>query len=799
MPLNEADTCRLHVTPRLRAAGWETDPHSLTEQYPYTAGRIRLVDGRPVRGKRKRVDYLLRFLRDLPIATVEAKPEDAPEGEGLQQSKDYALDLDLKFAYATNGHWIIEFDFIRGTETRLDAFPNPDELFARLKAATGLDDRKTGQLLTPAYHQPDRPLRYYQQIAIHRTLSAILSRQRRILLCMATGTGKTTVAFQICWRLWNARWNLAGAHRKPRMLFLADRNVLVDDPTAKDFAPFGEARWKIDGGRVRTSREMYFAIYQAIAADKSRPGLYRRYPPDFFDLIIVDECHRGSARDESSWREILEWFQPACQLGMTATPLREDTRDSYRYFGNPIYSYSLRQGIDDGFLAPYRVHRVVTDVDAAGWRPSREELDRYGREIPDELYETKDFERIIALKARTQAIARHLSSFMRRGDRWAKTIVFCVDQEHALAMRQALTDCNSDLAARQPDYCVRVTSDEGDRGRALLGRFQEPDEPVPVILTTSQMLTTGVDAPTCRNVVLVRVINSSGEFKQIIGRGTRIREDYGKTWFNIIDYTGSATERFADPGFDGFPDELDITEIDAEGVETGTETLDPEATTESHPEPGGQDAPPPGDDTSTTGGTTVDEPRPRKYYIDDGKVQIIGHLVYEHDDQGRQLRVVQYTDYSATKVRTLFDSADALRDQWADPVSRDAIQTKLTERGIDAGHLAEAAGCLDADPLDLLCHLAFQKPLRTRRERAEHLRRGHADFFDRWSAAARGILNELLDRYTEHGPEEFRIPDALQVPPLTEHGNPQEIAELFGGPLEMRYAVTRLQALLYQP
>jgi len=797
MPLNEADTCRVYVTPRLRDAGWETEPHSLSEQYGYTDGRIRIADGRPVRGERKRVDYLLRFLRDLPIATVEAKPEDAPEGTGLQQSKGYATDLDLRFAYATNGHWIIEFDFIRGTETRLDAFPTPAELFTRLKAAQGLDDHRAKQFLTPAHYQPERPLRYYQQIAIARVLTAILSGEPRILLCMATGTGKTTVAFQICWRLWQARWNLAGLHRKPRMLFLADRNVLVDDPMAKDFAPFGNTRWKIDGRRVHKSREMCFAIYQALAADTARPGLYREYPPDFFDLIVIDECHRGSARDESSWREILEWFRPACQLGMTATPLRDDNRDSYRYFGSPVYSYSLRQGIDDGFLAPYRVHRVITDVDATGWRPSRDEQDRYGRPIPDEHYETKDFERIIALKARTRAIAKHLCDFMRRGDRWAKTIVFCVDQEHALVMRQALTELNQDLAARRPDYCVRITGDEGERGRALLSRFQEPDEPAPAIVTTSQMLTTGVDVPTCRNVVLVRVINSGGEFKQIIGRGTRIREDHGKTWFNILDYTGSATERFADADFDGFPDALDVTEIDAAGSATGATDLDPDP--DLDPESAADTATPASDtDTATTGAATIADPEPRKLYVDGGRFRIIGHVVYEHDDAGRQLRVVQYTDYSAERLRLLFVSADELRDQWADPVTRDEVQARLARHGIDAAQLADAASRPDADPLDLLCHLAFQKPLRTRRERAEYLRRQQPDFFERWSATARGILNELLDRYTEHGPGEFRIPDALQVPPLTEHGNPQEIAELFGGPLALRQAVTRLQALLYR-
>ncbi len=799
MSLNEADTCRVYVTPMLRAAGWEDPPHLIAEQQTFTDGRVRIVAGKAIRGERKRVDYFLLYTRDFPLAVVESKPEDAAEGTGLQQSKGYAELRDLRFAYATNGHWIVEFDFLTGRETSLTAFPTPDELLARLKVAEGLGDEATRRLLTPSYWAPEAPPRYYQGVATNRTLLAILQEQRRILLCMATGTGKTLVAFQVCWKLWTAHWTRDASPRKPRILFLADRNVLVDDPKDKHFAPFGNARWKIEGGVVRLSRQMYFAIYQAIARDKTRPGLYRQYPRDFFDLIVVDECHRGSATDESNWREILEWFEPAYQLGMTATPLRAENRDTYRYFGNPVYSYSLRQGIEDGFLAPYRVHRVVTDLDATGWRPSPAEIDRYGREIPDGLYETKDFERIIALKARTEAIAKHLTDFMRRTDRWAKTIVFCVDQEHATEMRKALTNLNQDLVAKHPHYVERITSDEGDIGRGFLSQFQDPEQPTPVIVTTSQMLTTGVDVPTCKNVVLVRVINSLTEFKQIIGRGTRMREDYGKTWFNIIDYTGSATARFADPDFDGFPEAIDVTEIDGQGNETGTTTIDP--TEPDDAEPGddqihADDADDGGEEDPARGG--IDEPRSRKYYVDGGQVRIVGHVVYELDEAGSQLRVIQYTDYTAAQIRTLFRTPDELTADWADPVKRDEVLVRLEAVGIRFMDLADAAGAPEADPLDLLCHLAFQRPLRTRRERAEHLRRNRPDFFDQYSVVARGILDTLLDQYTEHGPGEFQIPHALMNPPIKAHGNAIEIADLFGGPLAMREAVNQLQALLYQ-
>ncbi|MBE0582510.1 MAG: DEAD/DEAH box helicase family protein, partial [Desulfofustis sp.] len=502
MSLNEADTCRVYVTPKLREVGWEKLPHSINEQKTFTDGRVLMRGNRTVRGEQKRADYILRYTRDYPIAAVEAKAEGENAGKGLQQAKDYAEILGLKFAYATNGHEIIEFDYITGLEKHLSAFPSPEELFKRYQSSECISDDMAESLLKPSHHAVGFTPRYYQEIAINRSVQAVLSGDRRILLCMATGTGKTNVAFQICWKLWNARWNRTGEYRKPRILFLADRNILVDDPKDKTFTPFGEARYKIEGGTISKGREMYFAIYQSISKDARRPGLYKEFQRDFFDLIVVDECHRGSARDESNWREILDYFEPAYQIGMTATPKREDNADTYHYFKNPIYTYSLKQGIDDGFLAPYRVHRVVTEVDATGWRPSKDEVDRYGREIPDGEYQTKDFERIISLKARTQTIAKHLSDFMSRNGRLDKTIVFCVDQEHADEMRRSLNNLNTDLVKKYPDYVARVTSEEGKVGRGHLGRFQEPEKTAPVILTTSQLLTTGVDAPTCKNIVL---------------------------------------------------------------------------------------------------------------------------------------------------------------------------------------------------------------------------------------------------------------------------------------------------------
>lgn len=783
---NEADTCRKYIVPKLQSAGWDSEPHRLNEQVTFTDGRIVPAGGKARRKPGKRADYILRYRPDFPIAVVEAKPEYATPGKGLQQAKEYAEILGLKFAYGSNGHGIIEFDYLTGVETELSEFPTPGELWTRYRGGQKLKADTADRLIAPTYTLGGKPLRYYQEIAVNRTVESIVGGKNRILLTMATGTGKTIVAFQICWKLTQARWNRASDNRRPRILYLSDRNILIDDPKDKTFAPFGDARWKIENGIANKSREMYFAIYQAIARDERRPGLYKEYSSDFFDLIIIDECHRGSANEDGSWREILEYFEPAYQLGMTATPLREDNRDSYLYFGNPIYTYTLRQGIDDGFLAPYRVHRVITTWDAVGWRPSAGDLDRYGRAIPDEEYQTKEFERVISLRARTQAVAKHLTAFLKKTDRFAKTIVFCVDQEHADEMCHALNNLNSDLVRQYPDYVCRVTADEGDIGKGHLSHFQDLERTSPVILTTSQLLTTGVDAPTCRNIVLIRVINSMTEFKQIIGRGTRVRDDYDKLYFNIVDYTGSATRLFADPEFDGEPAFLTEEELTQEG-----DTSKEEVIVEPGPEETDIDGPIP---PVFTDGPPSER---RKFYFDGGEVDIAAHLVYELDTEGKQLRVVMFTDYTADRVRTMYPNAASLRQAWSDPNSRHDVIEKLRERGIEFDELASASNQPDADPFDLLCHVAFNAPLRTRRERAQRLRTERKDFFDQYGPEAKSILNELLDKYTEHGAAQFVLPEVLQVPPINEHGNVIEIAAMFGGEDKLVDAVRELQTILY--
>ena len=676
--------------------------------------------------------------------------------------------LGLKFAYATNGVAIIEVDYLTGEERPVDAFPTPEELWRRQRLAEGpADTGAAAKLLAPGWADRSKPLRYYQEIAINRAVREIVTGRSRILLTLCTGSGKTAIAFQVAWRLWTSRWNAKGAARRPKVLFLADRNFLVDDPMAQDFSPFGDARHKITGGDASKARDMYFATYQSIARDERRPGLFREYARDFFDLVIVDECHRGSARAGGNWREILDWFEPATQLGMTATPRREDNVDTYEYFGDAIYEYSLARGIDDGFLAPFRVHRVITDYDAAGWRPSRGELDRLGRAIPDGEYHTPDFERLVAMKARTRAIAKHLVEFMRQTDRHAKTIVFCVDQEHAMEMRSALVEFNADLVRAQPDYVCRVTADEGQVGAAHRAKFQDVETSSPVILTTSQLLTTGLNAPTCKNVVLARVVGSMPEFKQIIGRGTRLRPDYGKFAFNIVDYTGTATENFADPAFDGPPmheeHEL-IGEVEDSGRTSRFDYGD-------------------SDDDEWQPEIEIDPKHDvhRKYYVDGGSVEIVKHLVYELDSDGKQIACRQLTDYTADKVRTFYASASDLRRDWLSSERRDEIVDRLLEHGVDIETLGESLDKPDADPFDLLCHLAFNAPLRTRRERAARVKEKETEFFERYGSAAREVLEAMLDKYSEYGSVQFKLPDILQIPPISGWGNVIEIADRFGG------------------
>jgi type I restriction enzyme R subunit len=790
---NEANTCRKYVEPRLEDAGWNTEPHDYTENYYFTDGKIRPKNQRQPRGKRKFADYLLLYNGELPLAVVEAKRKRKTPDEGLEQAIDYAKILNVKFAYSTNGKGIVEYDFITGKQSDAqDSFPSPEQLWQRLTGEKKEQIREdiAEKLLTPFYPTPGKPVRYYQRNAINAAIAAILKGQRRLLLTMATGTGKTSVAFQICWKLVNIDWNAYGQNDTPRILFLADRNILVDDPMNKDFSAFKEdIIYKIQG-EAKKGREIYFAIYQGIGDREDSPGLYRQYSRDYFDLIIVDECHRGSANDEGNWRQILEYFEPAYQLGMTATPLRNDNVDTYRYFGNPLYTYSLKDGINDGFLAPYRVYRVSTRSDRDGWRPSAGQLDRYGRSIPDEVYQTPDFERTLVRDARTRAIAQHITDFLKSSDRYAKTIVFCVDEPHVKAMIKALRNLNTDITKDNPNYISRITAGAGAVGNGHLYQFKDIQDNTHIIAVTSKLLTTGVDVPTCKNVVLARVIRAMTDFKQIIGRGTRVREDYGKIYFNIIDYTNS-TVLFDDRDFDGEPTLINESEIDNEGktIEETEQELESEEIEADEDELE--------DEISGFPGLPEDDDEPpRKFYADGGTEEVVEEKIYDLDVEN-QLRLSKLIDYTREQVRTLYRSTLEVQQRWADPEQRAEIIELLADRGIDFEELKTVTNQPEADPFDLLCHIAFDAPVLTYKQRAERLKRKKKDFFERYSTDAKAILELLLDSYAQGGLQQLALPAALKVKAVEQYGNVSEIAARFGGADKLKQAVYLLQSLLY--
>jgi type I restriction enzyme R subunit len=790
----EKDTCRDFVLPRLKAAGWADE--QIVEQYPITGGRIITVGRKHRRAAPLRADYVLEYEPSVPIAVVEAKREYAIPGKGMQQAKVYAQLLDLPFAYSTNGKGLVEDDRDTGHETaNLSAFPSPGELWARFQAWKGIVEPEVAEGLLLPFNRdlrnPDGSVkepRYYQRTAINRSIEAILRGDKRLLLTLATGTGKTFVSMQIVWKLWKSGWR---SGRNPRILYLADRNILVDQPIEREYKPaFGTGEgspiWKLQGGEAKAGREIYFALYQQLSDSGEDPnGMFRQFAPDFFDLVIVDECHRGSARAESSWRAILEHFSPATQLGMTATPKRDETIDSYEYFGDPLFEYSLAQGIDDGFLAPYRVRRVVLSPDAHGWAPEQGQLDLFGKEIPDDLYTTKDFERVVSLLSRTDAAAKHLTDYLQRTDRFAKTIVFCVNQDHADDMRRALHNANADLAKQHPNYVVRIVSDEHEIGRGHLSDFADTEKDVPVIATTSEMLSTGVDLPTVRNIVLFRPVGSMAMFKQMIGRGTRLFPDEDKLSFDIIDYSG-ATGLFSDPEFDGPPERVDREEIDDEGNVV-------EDTVVEEPEPEFED----GSDTDEVDPDDLDEEPRAKFVVDGVEVWVTAEATYHLDPETHRLRLVEYRDFVTEAVRSIFPDANDLRSRWVNRVGRQDVLDALAARGIDPAELLERADLPDADPIDVLVHLAWNQPLATRIDRVRRVRKEHAVFFEQFQPAAREVLAHLLDKYAEHGISQLDDLGVLQVPPLSTLGSPAEIARRFGSVDALHTAVAQLGELLY--
>lgn len=789
--LSERDVCTKFVTPALTAAGWDLR-HQIREEVTLTKGRIK-VRGRMVsRGKAKRADYVLYYKPNLPLAVIEAKDETHSVGAGMQQALAYAEMLDVPFAFSTNGRAFLFHDrTVQSPEVEreipLSAFPSPEELWRRYCAWKGIEG-EAERIAAQDYYLDGsgKTPRYYQLVAINRVVEAIARGQRRILLVMATGTGKTYTAFQIIWRLWKAR-------RVRRVLFLADRNILVDQTRINDFKPFGNAMTKITNRTVDKSYEIYLALYQAVSGSEEEKNIYKQFSPDFFDLVVVDECHRGSAAEDSAWREILEYFAPAIHLGLTATP--KETRDvsNIEYFGEPVYVYSLKQGIEDGFLAPYKVVRIDLDKDLIGWRPEKGQRDKYGREIEDRIYNQRDFDRSLVLEERTKVVARKITEFLKATDRYAKTIVFCEDIDHAERMRQALVNENADLVAENPRYVVRITGDN-EEGKAELDHFIDPESRYPVIATTSRLLTTGVDAQTCKVIVLDRRIESMTEFKQIIGRGTRVNEEYGKYYFTILDFK-KATELFADPQFDGDPVKIYVRRQDEpvvfEDEERGEQVLVDGAGEDWDDNAG--DVVPGSEEGPDLGEGDGPGPRRVKYVVDNVPVFVVAERVQYYGPDGK-LITESLRDYTRRRVTARYATLDDFLQRWTAAERKEAILRELEEQGVLLHALAEEVG-RDYDPFDLVCHVAFDRPPLTRRERAERVRK--RDYFARYGEKARAVLDALLDKYADEGIETIESVEVLRVRPLSDLGTPVELIRSFGSKEEYLEAVRELERALY--
>lgn len=807
--LSERDVCTKFITPALVKAGWDK-MLQVREEVSFTKGRI-IVRGKLVsRGKGKRADYILYYKPNIPIAIIEAKDNNHCVGDGMQQALEYAETLGIPFVFSSNGDGFVFHDKTgirpeKEVNLGLDAFPAPAELWDIYRRWKGITADAERIVLQDYFDDGSgKTPRYYQVNAVNAAVEAIAKGQNRILLVMATGTGKTYTAFQIIWRLWKAGC-------KKRILFLADRNVLIDQTMVNDFRPFGSVMAKLSTGtktieradgtetelptaidkkrRIDTAYEVYLGLYQAITGPEDRQKLYKEFSPGFFDLIVIDECHRGSAAEDSAWREILEHFSSATQIGLTATPKETKYVSNIEYFGDPVYSYSLKEGIKDGFLAPYKVVKVHIDRDVQGYRPEKGKLDIFGNEVEDRVYNQKDFDRNLVIDGRTKLIAKKVSGFLREsGDRFQKTIIFCLDQEHAARMRQALVNENKDLCDENPKYVMRITGGDTD-GCAQLGNFIDPESKYPVLVTTSRLLSTGVDAQTCRLIVLEREIKSMTEFKQIVGRGTRIHEDTKKYYFTIIDFRG-ATNLFADPDFDGAPvqiyepgeDDPVDPPIDVPPPDDGEAPLPPEPGDDEEvlvdPDPPGGDDP-------------VDPPR--KIYVDGVAVAIVAERVEYLDEQGK-LITESLRDFTKNALKKHFASLENFLQRWNTAERKQAILEELANEGLPLEPLVEEVN-KDLDPFDLICHVAFDQPPLTRRERAENVRK--RDVFTKYGPQARAVLEALLEKYQDAGVLALDDPSLLKIAPFDAMGTPMQLIKQFGSRAAFEQAVHELQVELY--
>ena len=764
--MTEEDIKLQYITPALTSK-WERQ--KITMETQITDGKISLKGNLAVRQPGKRVDYLLYLSANNPIAVVEAKDNNHQVSAGLQQAMDYAKMLDLPFAFSSNGDGFAEHDFLTGAERQfgMDEFPTEAELSDRYKRESGLTPAQEAAMAQPYFSsQATYPPRYYQRIAINRTVDAIARGQKRLLLVMATGTGKTYTAFQIVYRLLKSET----VHK---VLYLADRNMLVDQSIEQDFAPLQKAIHKVNVKKEQkstiTSYEVYFSLYHQLVGDDDQEHFSELFAPDFFDLIIVDECHRGSAKEESRWRRVLEYFSGAIQIGMTATPKETKYISNLSYFGEPVYTYSLKEGIEDGFLAPFKVINIMTNI-GEGWRPRKGQLDIYGNEIPDRVYTNSDYDYNIIIEDRIREVAQEITRYLKSTDRMARTIVFCATEDAALRMRDMLAQLNQDMVKQNPDYVVRITGSD-DVGKSKLDYFRSTTEKYPVIATTSKLLSTGADIKMTKLIVLDEMIGSMTEFKQILGRGTRLREKEGKTHFTVMDFR-NVTRLFADPDWDG-PLEID--------EEFGTTK-----------EQGGN-LPPEG---KAPGKDNPDEKLPTPIVDENGcKVRIIQKTVSIYDTDGKLLQQESIIDYTKENILGRYASLDNFIHQWSEQDKKEAIRDLLRQRGIDLEQIKEQQGMADVDDFDFICHVAFDKKPLTRRERANNVKK--RDFLSKYSGAAYQVLEALLDKYCNIGIYEIEKTEVLKLDPFLKMGKPAKIASYFGGRDGYRRAVKELEKEIY--
>ncbi|GAB3282861.1 EcoAI/FtnUII family type I restriction enzme subunit R [Parahaliea aestuarii] len=795
--LTETDIITKFLLPAIEQAGWDS-MLQIRQEVKLRDGKVIVRGQMGVRKTVKSADIVLYHKPNMPLAVIEAKANKHEIGKGMQQGLNYARLLDVPFVFASNGDGFIFHDKTTSpgepieTEIALEDFPSPDQLWAKYRAFKGYSDAQLPTITQDYYDDGSgKSPRYYQLQAINKTVEAVSNGDDRILLVMATGTGKTYTAFQMIWRLWKAK-------QKKRILFLADRNILVDQTRINDFQPFGQAMTKITGRNVDPAYEIHLALYQALTGPDESQKAYKQVSPDFFDLIVIDECHRGSAAEDSAWREILTYFSSATQIGMTATPKETEEVSNIDYFGKPVYTYSLKEGIEDGFLAPYKVVRVDIDVDLQGWRPEKGQVDKQGEAIPDRIYNQKDFDRTLVIDERTDLVAQTISAYLQRTDPMAKTIVFCNDIDHAERMRRALINHNPEQVQKNDKYVMKITGDD-DQGKAQLDNFINPKKAYPVIATTSELMTTGVDAKTCKLVVLDQNIQSMTKFKQIIGRGTRIDDRYNKLWFTILDFK-KATELFADETFDGPPEQIMTTDpgtiIDTDNPDFDDE-LAGNPTDSDGDKPGGAGV----DQGTGTGGGVITDEWPDdehsehiKYRVAGVTVRKVAERVQYYDTDGK-LITESFKDYTRNTIKKQFATMDDFIKKWQSSDRKQAIIDELEQHGVIWEALEEDVS-RELDPFDLICHVAFDQPPLTRKERADNVKK--RNYFGQYSEAAQSVLNALLDKYADSGVTEIESKEVLKVTPFDQMGRPLEIVKkAFGSPKEYEQAISDLEQVLY--